>query len=241
MNFKYVSLLVFSLAAFAAYSCNDSKNVTAANVQDTVAINTVMDTSAYATLAGAGSLQISANESQIYDSMLGALNLDTAYPKPLIMDSTQGAMLDTVSLQALLIAPDTIAFAGGLRTNSATAKLLNEVIKNYITLNAHPVDLTQYNLNLGYPYWYLKTTTRDSIFSQNVAGLNSRWNSFRNQFPLSGGYHTLSRIAFSPDSTWAIVSSGHSCGSLCGEWFTLILQKREGLWCYMGTFRHAVS
>jgi len=47
MNFKYVSLLVFSLAAFATYSCNDSKNVTAANVQDTVAINTVMDTSRF--------------------------------------------------------------------------------------------------------------------------------------------------------------------------------------------------
>jgi hypothetical protein len=56
------------------------------------------------------------------------------------------------------------------------------------------------------------------------------WRKFFKKYPNSPGIVVVSRIGFNAEHTEAVVYSGHSCGTLCGQGEFDHLMKQDGVW-----------
>ena len=225
MNFRSSLACPFLLLGLVGlFSCsNTSKSTASQNSTDTVATT---DTSAYLLLATAGSAPLSRSESQIYDSMLEPSSDPSL--KLLLVDSSNSFQLDTVALPANLGDADTSSALIKATINGATARLINHLIQSYDSLNAQRVNWTPYNLGLEMPYSYLPNSVLDSLFANSSK--DQDWAQFDKRYPLSQGFCRLSRIAFTQDSTWAIVTTSCSANSLAGYSSTYLFLQQNGTW-----------
>jgi hypothetical protein len=56
------------------------------------------------------------------------------------------------------------------------------------------------------------------------------WTGFYDAFPGAPGYGQLSKPGFNRDHTRALIEFGQGCGSLCGEWGFMTLEKEPAGW-----------
>lgn len=74
------------------------------------------------------------------------------------------------------------------------------------------------------PYEIVSAETLKTVFE------NGWWGAFNKRHPESGGFIVLSAVGFNKDKTQALVFTGSSCGSDCGEWSLHLLKKMNGRW-----------
>jgi hypothetical protein len=56
------------------------------------------------------------------------------------------------------------------------------------------------------------------------------WTGFYDAFPGAHGYGSLSKPGYNHEHTRALMEFGQGCGSLCGEWGFITLEKGSGGW-----------
>jgi len=56
------------------------------------------------------------------------------------------------------------------------------------------------------------------------------WIGFRRTFPGAWGYAVLTRVGFNESHTQALVQVHHQCGSSCGHFEDMFLERRDGTW-----------
>ena len=56
------------------------------------------------------------------------------------------------------------------------------------------------------------------------------WRAFYTRFPGSHGHITFSRPGYDAAGTHALLSYGHGCGGLCGDWGVILLERRGDTW-----------
>lgn len=90
---------------------------------------------------------------------------------------------------------------------------------------------------IGREYRLLPAAEMRALFrSGDGAGADARmdvdggWRRFHERFPAAGGVVRLSRVAFSPDGTWAMMYYDVGCGGLCGNGNYLALRRDRGTW-----------
>lgn len=52
---------------------------------------------------------------------------------------------------------------------------------------------------------------------------------------------TINQVILSRDKSMAIVTMEYTCGSLCGEGYSLLYEKQNGEWEHIGTQQHWIS
>ena len=56
------------------------------------------------------------------------------------------------------------------------------------------------------------------------------WHRFYARYPGARGHISFSRPGYDPSGTHALLAYGHGCGSLCGDWGYVLLERRDGRW-----------
>jgi len=82
-------------------------------------------------------------------------------------------------------------------------------------------------LDLKVKYSFLQDNDLDEFFKGD---LNKGWDEFYKKYPDSTGYIRLSRVAFDPGRSEALVYVEHGCGPLCGTGCYILLSKLEKGW-----------
>lgn len=87
------------------------------------------------------------------------------------------------------------------------------------------------NRDLGVAYQVLPNRDVESLFKSDSPGdLDSGWEGFRQRFPDSHGYISVSAVGFDRAHTRALVYVTYRCGSLCGGGGYHFLAKVDGAW-----------
>lgn len=83
---------------------------------------------------------------------------------------------------------------------------------------------------------------RDTIlkFSKNQKGASQFWEKFWKKYGLKG-FYSISKPLFSIDNKTVIITFGINCGSLCGEWNTVIYKNVKGKWKLIKILQTTVS
>lgn len=115
------------------------------------------------------------------------------------------------------------------------AKRFQDAISDYNRINQKRW-LLQRKFQLEKPYEIVNSDTLRVVIK------NLQWDGFRERYPDAGGYLSMSAVGFNKERTRAIVYSGVSCGSLCGDWSFHLLEKIDGGWKEVsGVNCHTVS
>ena len=67
------------------------------------------------------------------------------------------------------------------------------------------------------------------------------WSDFYTRYPGSRGYISFSRPGYDASRTHALVSYGHGCGGLCGDWGFILLERRGEQWVVLRRVLTAAS
>lgn len=76
----------------------------------------------------------------------------------------------------------------------------------------------------------VELVNKDSIKAMFAEKDIDGWKNFYKKYPDSGGYISMSAVAFNADRTIAMVYMDHWCGGLCGAGGYHFLQKTDGKW-----------
>jgi hypothetical protein len=112
-----------------------------------------------------------------------------------------------------------------VRLQSALSPLSPETLAAMERFAPDP-SILEPRLNTHRPCRIVSKTVLDSLFAFCPGG----WDRFAEKFPGARGYVTLSRIAFDPDFTQALVYTEDHCGMWCAEGTYVLLQKEESSW-----------
>jgi hypothetical protein len=70
---------------------------------------------------------------------------------------------------------------------------------------------------------------------------DSFWRAFYTRFPGSHGSIDFSRPGYDSSGTHALLSYGHGCGGLCGDWGIILLERRGDTWVVLRRVITAMS
>lgn len=87
--------------------------------------------------------------------------------------------------------------------------------------------LLQPKFNTSVPFELVSKASIMAMFAEDGIG---GWKDFYQKYPDSGGYISMSAVAFSTDRTIAMVYLDHHCGGLCGGGGYHFLKKTDGKW-----------
>lgn len=82
--------------------------------------------------------------------------------------------------------------------------------------------------NLKVDYLLLDKDQLNALFKEG--GLETAWEIYWKRYPKATGLLGLSRVAFDRTHTKAYVYASESCGSLCGNGYSFVLEKVNGSW-----------
>jgi hypothetical protein len=150
----------------------------------------------------------------VYSSVL-AQHYDRGLPTPLIVlgesvDGPDDAVIDEHYR---------------LMLQSALSPLSAETVAALEGTQATPRPISA-EMSLRRPYLIMSRAVRDSLFVVCPGG----WPRFAGKYPDARGYITLSRVAFDPERSQALVYSEDRCGMGCGEGTFLFLRRIAGGW-----------
>ncbi|MFZ0060403.1 MAG: hypothetical protein WAL47_00015 [Pyrinomonadaceae bacterium] len=83
---------------------------------------------------------------------------------------------------------------------------------------------------LGVPSKYVLVGSKDLKPLFPKGSFDRAWSRFYAKYPGSSGIIQFSNPGFNRDYTQAVVSTGRSCGGLCGEGYFILLTKDQGAW-----------
>jgi len=87
----------------------------------------------------------------------------------------------------------------------------------------------------------LSRLAADSLSGTGIPNPGRFWNAFYARYPRSNGYISFSRPGYDATGSHALLSYGHGCGGLCGDWGFILLERREGRWVILRRVVTAVS
>jgi hypothetical protein len=112
------------------------------------------------------------------------------------------------------------------RLQHSEPSLPQETIEDFLVKNEESYPLAD-NFNLPSRVLLLEPEELEEIF---VGDPFYGWREFYSRYPDAQGILTLSRVGFNADMSRALVYVGHSCDSLFGVGYYLILVKKDGEW-----------
>ncbi|HEV7395722.1 MAG TPA: hypothetical protein VGN86_04355 [Pyrinomonadaceae bacterium] len=78
------------------------------------------------------------------------------------------------------------------------------------------------------PYVLVTDKDTDRFFGQD--NLRLGWQTFYAKFKGSPGITTFSNVGFDDAMTQALLTTGNTCGGLCGAGYFVLLEKKDGVW-----------
>jgi hypothetical protein len=82
-------------------------------------------------------------------------------------------------------------------------------------------------LHIRVKYLLLTDTQPDALFRQD---LRSAWDEYWRKYPNATGLLTFSRVAFNAANNKAFLYASEVCGPLCGNGYSFVLEKTNGVW-----------
>ena len=80
------------------------------------------------------------------------------------------------------------------------------------------------------PYVVVASADIRALFQPPTTSATLGWDGFYQKYPNSGGYVSVSAVAFDAPKRRAMVYMAHSCGGLCGGGTYHFLEKVGGVW-----------
>src|SRR4051812_5972988 len=159
----------------------------------------------------------------VFDAVLDGLFQDDgkkALPRYVLGDSTQvGTSAYEPSGEAYLRS----------QFGPSLAPILDATIADYTIRSKARVPLDASAFRARGRIDLLNRTIADS-FRTVPPSPRSYWSAFYARYPGSKGYISFSLPGYDASRTHALLSYGHGCGGLCGDWGFVLLERRGNTW-----------
>ena len=164
----------------------------------------------------------------VYDGvLLGLFDNRTSTGEPtryVLIDSTMrgGDVIDVTAPSGTSYLRRALAPEFGTSTD--------EVLSDYIAKSTPRIPLDVAAFHVAPRIELLRQLPANSSAGAAPRNPGTFWSDFYARYPGSRGYISFSRPGYDSSRTHALVSYGHTCGGLCGDWGFVLLERRGEQW-----------